>query len=85
MPGARLTLDEREEIALGIATGRTFTDIAERVGRPTSTVSRGVDRNGGPAATGPSRPSGRLTSGRGGPRSAGWSRTASWLARSPGG
>ena len=47
MPGARLTLDEREEIALGIATGHSFADIAVRVGRPTSTVSREVDRNGG--------------------------------------
>lgn len=47
MPGARLTLDEREEIALGIASKRSFADIARQLGRPTSTVSREVDRNGG--------------------------------------
>ncbi len=47
MPGARLTVDEREEIALGVATGRSFGDIAVQLGRPTSTVSREVDRNGG--------------------------------------
>ncbi len=47
MPGARLTLDEREEIALGIATGRSLADIARQLERPTSTVSREVNRNGG--------------------------------------
>jgi transposase, IS30 family len=47
VPGARLTVDEREEIALGVATGRSFADIAVQLGRPTSTVSREVDRNGG--------------------------------------
>ena len=47
MPGSRLTADEREEIALGVATGRSFADIAVQLGRPTSTVSREVDRNGG--------------------------------------
>jgi transposase, IS30 family len=47
VPGARLTADEREEIALGVATGRSFADIAAQLGRPTSTVSREVDRNGG--------------------------------------
>lgn len=46
MPGARLTVDEREEIALGVATGRSFADIAVQLGRPTSTVSREVGRNG---------------------------------------
>ena len=47
VPGARLTVDEREEIALGVATGRSFADIAVQLVRPTSTVSREVDRNGG--------------------------------------
>jgi transposase, IS30 family len=47
VPGARLTIDEREEIALGLATGRSFAVIAVQLGRPTSTVSREVDRNGG--------------------------------------
>jgi transposase, IS30 family len=47
VPGARLTIDEREEIALGVATGRSFADIAVQLDRPTSTVSREVERNGG--------------------------------------
>jgi IS30 family transposase len=40
MPGARLSLEEREEIALGIASGRSLTGIARGVGRPVSTVAR---------------------------------------------
>ena len=47
MPGSRLTADEREEIALGLATERSFADIARQLDRPTSTVAREVDRNGG--------------------------------------
>ena len=47
MPGARLSFEEREEIALGIASGRSLTGIARGVGRPVSTVSREVARNGG--------------------------------------
>ena len=47
MPGVRLSLEEREEIALGIASGRSLTGIARGVGRPVSTVSREVARNGG--------------------------------------
>ena len=46
MPGARLSLDERGEIALGLAVGRSFADIARGLDRPTSTVSREVGRNG---------------------------------------
>jgi hypothetical protein len=30
MPGVRLSLEEREEIALGIASGRSLTGIARR-------------------------------------------------------
>ena len=40
-------MDEREEIALGIAVGRSLADIARGLERPTSTVSREVGRNGG--------------------------------------
>jgi IS30 family transposase len=47
MPGVRLSLDEREEIALGIASGQSLTGIARGVGRPVSTVVREVPRNGG--------------------------------------
>ena len=42
MPGARLSLEEREEIA----SGRSLTGIARGVGRPVSTVSREVARIG---------------------------------------
>ena len=30
VPGARLTVDEREEIALGVATERSFADVARQ-------------------------------------------------------
>jgi IS30 family transposase len=47
MPGARLSLEEREEIALGIASGRSLTGVARSLGRPGSTVAREVEGNGG--------------------------------------
>jgi transposase, IS30 family len=47
VPGARLGLEERETIALGVARGEPFADIARRLGRPTSTVSREVGCCGG--------------------------------------
>ena len=47
MPGTRLCLEEREAIGLGIARCESFAQIARRLGRPTSTVSREVKRNGG--------------------------------------
>lgn len=40
-------LEEREAIGLGLARGEPFAEIARRLGRPTSTVSREVDRHGG--------------------------------------
>jgi hypothetical protein len=48
MPGGRLTQEERHEIAGGLAGGLTYTEIAARLGRPVSTVTREVSRNGGP-------------------------------------
>jgi len=45
-PG-RLTLADREEISLGLRGGLSFTEIAVRLGRATSTVSREVAGNGG--------------------------------------
>src|SRR5690348_12278873 len=45
-PG-RLTLADREEISLGLRGGRSFTAIAARLGKATSTVSREVTANGG--------------------------------------
>ncbi|MFB7463520.1 DUF480 domain-containing protein [Streptomyces sp. NPDC056224] len=50
MPGGRLTHHERLEIAEGLREGLSYTDVAGRLGRPVSTVTREVARNGGPAA-----------------------------------
>lgn len=47
-----LTLVEREEISRGLVNGRSLRQIASRLGRAPSTVSREVARNGG---TGPYR------------------------------
>jgi transposase, IS30 family len=44
---ARLSLEEREEIRVGLERGDTFTAIANRIGRAVSTVSRDVKANGG--------------------------------------
>ncbi|MEW2621355.1 helix-turn-helix domain-containing protein [Streptomyces sp. NPDC048106] len=49
MPGGRLTQQERRQIAAGLADGLAYAEIARRLGRPTSTVTREVTRNGGPA------------------------------------
>ncbi|MFJ2788224.1 MULTISPECIES: helix-turn-helix domain-containing protein [unclassified Streptomyces] len=48
MPGGRLTQQERQRISAGLAEGLSYAEIARRLGRPTSTVSREVTRNGGP-------------------------------------
>ncbi len=47
MPGVRLGVEERETIALGLAREEPFAQIARRMGRPTSTVAREVNRCGG--------------------------------------
>ena len=47
MPGVRLCSEERETIALGLARQECFSDIARRMKRPTSTISREVNRCGG--------------------------------------
>lgn len=49
MPGGRLTHEDRTRIAEGLAEGLSYTEIATRLGRPVSTVTREVARNGGPA------------------------------------
>ncbi|MEU3601186.1 helix-turn-helix domain-containing protein [Streptomyces sp. NPDC006798] len=49
MPGGRLTREERRLIAEALAEGLGYAATARRLGRPTSTVSREVARNGGPA------------------------------------
>ncbi|MEW2418702.1 helix-turn-helix domain-containing protein [Streptomyces sp. NPDC046866] len=48
MPGGRLTQQERQQIALGLADGHAYAEIARRLDRPTSTITREVMRNGGP-------------------------------------
>ncbi|MWA11909.1 GbsR/MarR family transcriptional regulator [Streptomyces sp. BA2] len=50
MPGGRLTQQERQQIALGLAEGLAYAEIARRLDRPTSTITREVMRNGGPTA-----------------------------------
>ncbi|MFF3873734.1 helix-turn-helix domain-containing protein [Streptomyces sp. NPDC001978] len=50
MPGGRLTQQERQQIALGLADGLPYAEIARRLDRPTSTITREVMRNGGPTA-----------------------------------
>ncbi|MFC9236324.1 helix-turn-helix domain-containing protein [Streptomyces decoyicus] len=50
MPGGRLTQQERQQIALGVADDLAYAEIARRLDRPTSTITREVMRNGGPTA-----------------------------------
>jgi len=48
VPGGRLTQEDRWLISAGIAEGAGYAEIARRLDRPTSTVSREIARNGGP-------------------------------------
>ncbi|MGF1429292.1 helix-turn-helix domain-containing protein [Kitasatospora sp. LaBMicrA B282] len=50
MPGGRLTQQERQQIALGLADRLAYAEIARRLDRPTSTITREVMRNGGPGS-----------------------------------
>ncbi|MEU4474402.1 helix-turn-helix domain-containing protein [Micromonospora sp. NPDC023888] len=50
MPGGRLTQQERQQIALGLVDSLSYAEIARRLDRPTSTITREVMRNGGPLA-----------------------------------
>jgi hypothetical protein len=50
MPGGRLTHQERQQIAQGLADSLAYAEIARRLDRPTSTITREVMRNGGPNA-----------------------------------
>jgi DNA-binding transcriptional regulator GbsR (MarR family) len=49
MPGGRLSYQDRQAIAAGLAEGLSHAEIARLLDRPTSTVSREVLRNGGAA------------------------------------
>ncbi len=42
-----LTLSEREEISRGIASQLSLRSIANKLGRPPSTICREINRNGG--------------------------------------
>lgn len=55
MPEGRLTRQDRQRIATGLAEGRAYAEIARRLDRPTSTISREVGRNGGPSDYRPER------------------------------
>ncbi|MBO0687080.1 MAG: IS30 family transposase [Candidatus Dormibacteraeota bacterium] len=46
-PRAALTIEDREEVSRGLARGDSYRAIARCIGRPPSTVSREVARNGG--------------------------------------
>ena len=45
-----LRAEEREEISRGLAAGCSLREVARRLGRNASTISRELERNGGPAA-----------------------------------
>jgi DNA-binding transcriptional ArsR family regulator len=47
MPEGRLTQQERQQIAAGLADDLAYAEIARRLDRPTSTITREVSRNGG--------------------------------------
>jgi IS30 family transposase len=47
MAGAVLSAHEREEIRVGIETKESLSDVARRLGRVPSTITREVKRNGG--------------------------------------
>ncbi|MBE1590164.1 helix-turn-helix domain-containing protein [Nonomuraea angiospora] len=55
MPGGRLTNEDRQHIAEGLAEGLGYAEIGRRLGRPASTVMREVTRNGGPDGYGAER------------------------------
>jgi hypothetical protein len=50
MPAGRLTQQDRQQIAAGLADNLAYAEIARRLDRPTSTITREVMRNGGPTA-----------------------------------
>lgn len=55
MPSGHLTHEDRRHIAAGLAEGLGYAEIARRLNRPTSTVSREIARNGGARGYRPNR------------------------------
>ncbi len=49
MPGGRLTQEDRRRIADWLTEGLSHAEIGRRLSRPTSTITREVNRNRGPA------------------------------------
>src|SRR5215472_256005 len=49
MPGGRLTQEDRRRIAAWLAEGLSHAEIGRRLSRPTSTITREVNRNRGQA------------------------------------
>jgi DNA-binding transcriptional ArsR family regulator len=49
LPGGRLTQEDRRRIAAWLAEGQSHAEIGRRLSRPTSTITREVNRNRGPA------------------------------------
>jgi DNA-binding transcriptional ArsR family regulator len=49
MPGGRLTQEDRRRIAARLAEGLSHAEIGRQLSRPTSTITREVNRNRGPA------------------------------------
>jgi DNA-binding transcriptional ArsR family regulator len=49
MPGGRLTQEDRRRIAAWLTDGLSHAEIGRRLSRPTSTITREVNRNRGPA------------------------------------
>ena len=49
MPGGRLTQEDRRGIAIWLAEGLSHAEIGRRLSRPTSTITREVNRNRGSA------------------------------------
>jgi hypothetical protein len=49
MPGGRLTQEDRRRIAAWLGEGLSHAEIGRRLSRPTSTITREVNRNRGPA------------------------------------
>jgi IS30 family transposase len=73
-----LTVEEREEIRVGLEHGESFAEIATRLGRHRSTVWREVSANGGPDAYRAYGANRRADERARRPRP-GWTETRAWL------